>query len=205
MKKALGFTLIEILIALAVFAILATITSSALYNSFNTRTRVAEQLDRLSDMQLAIILIERDTQQITIRDIHAKEMHKYPAFIGDERSFEFTRSGFANPGSTEKRSILKRVAILCQGNRLIRRTWFTLDTVNRQAYQEKVLLEQLASCNFAYLNQNLQSLNEWQTNAVQQNQPAEPLPKAIQMNLKLANSDKMNYLFAIPEAIYVDK
>ena len=37
-KKLNGFTLIEILIALAVFAILATITTSVLYNAFTTRT-----------------------------------------------------------------------------------------------------------------------------------------------------------------------
>ena len=53
MTRVKGFTLIEILIALTVFAILATITSSTLYYAFNTRTRVNEQSERLSTLQLA--------------------------------------------------------------------------------------------------------------------------------------------------------
>lgn len=205
MKKIQGFTLLEILIALAVFALLASLTSSSLYYSFNIRARVMTQADRLNEIQLAIILIERDTQQLVLRPIHADEMHSFPAFSGNQFSFEFTRAGFTNPNSEEKRSILKRVAILCQRSKLLHRTWHSLDTPNRQAYQDKVLIAHLRSCKFAYLNNSLQSLNEWQANALQQNQQAEPLPKAIQMNLKLENSDTINYLFAIPEAIYAQK
>ncbi|CDZ78397.1 PilD-dependent protein PddD [Legionella massiliensis] len=201
MKKIAGFTLLEILIALAVFAIIATITSSTLYQTFNTKTRLTEQTERLNSLQLALILLERDTQQIILRDVRNDESHVYPAFIGESQYFEFTRTGIANPGSINKQSILQRVAILCKGNKLVRRSWPTLDTTSRNSYEDKVLIDQISGCDFAYLNNNLQSLKEWHANAVQANQKVEPMPKAIQMNLKL-EWGKLNYLFVIPGALY---
>ncbi|KTD36232.1 type II secretory pathway protein LspJ [Legionella nautarum] len=206
MKTEKGFTLIEILIALTVFAILAAITSSAMYYAFNTRSRVSEQAERLNALQLAITLIEHDTEQVIVRDIRAgHEMQLHPVFEGEAQYLEFTRSGFVNPNSEEKRSVLQRVAFLCQNNQLIRRSWVTLDPVNREIYQDKILIDRLMNCQFAYLNHNLQVLSEWRPNAVQQNQRAEPIPKAIQMNLRLNDWGKMSLLFIIPGALYAEK
>ncbi|WED44182.1 GspJ family T2SS minor pseudopilin variant LspJ [Legionella cardiaca] len=202
MSKKAGFTLIEILIALAVFAILATITSSAMYYSFNTKARVSQQAERLNILQLAVILMQRDSIQIIPRSIRGNEMHLFPAFIGQPQYLEFTRVGVENPNSQEKRSTLQRIAYVCHDNQLLRRSWQVLDPVNRDHYSDKVLIDNLLACRFAYLNQTLQVLPEWRENALQQNQRAEPLPKAIQLNLTLKDWDKMSLLFAIPEALY---
>lgn len=205
MSKQHGFTLLEILIALAVFAILATITSSAMYYAFNTRARVNEQADRLNTLQLAVTLIERDVEQIVARAIRGNEMHLFPAFIGQHQYLELTRNGIVNPNSEEKRSSLKRIAYVCQNNQLLRRSWESLDTTNRKLYEDKVLLDNIVNCKFAYLNHSLQVLPEWRENALQQNQQSEPLPKAIQFTLTLKDWDKMSLLFIIPEALYAGK
>lgn len=205
MKKEQGFTLIEILIALAVFAILATLTSSAMYYAFNTRARVTEQANRLNTLQLALTLIQRDTEQAVLRDVRGNEMHIFSAFVGEPHYFELTRGGIINPNGDEKRSSLKRIAFLCRDSNLIRRTWDILDTTDRKNVRDKVILDNLLNCKFAYLNRNLQVLPEWHANAIQQNQRAEPLPQAIQFNLTLKDWDKMSFLFIIPEALYAEK
>ncbi|ASQ45780.1 GspJ family T2SS minor pseudopilin variant LspJ [Legionella clemsonensis] len=202
MNKKAGFTLIEILIALAVFAILATVTSSVMYYAFNTRARVNQQADRLNNIQLALLLIERDTTQAIPRAVFGNEMHLFPAFIGQPQYFELTKLGFENPHSLEKRSNLQRIAYICNNNQLLRRIWSTLDSTNRDRYEDRIVLDNLVTCRFAYLNHNLQVLPEWRENAVQQNQKAEPLPKAIQINLTLKDWDKISLLFIIPEALY---
>jgi general secretion pathway protein J len=197
-----GFTLIEILIALAVFAILSTITSSVLYNAFTTRTRVNEQSVYLNKLELAISLIQQDTLQILERAIRGNEMRLFPLFIGQSDYVEFTRDGNVNPNSSEKRSTLKRIAYTCQKGVLIRRTWNSLDSLDRTTYQDKVLLEQLDECHFSYLNQTLQVLPEWREQALNQNQRRETLPKAIQVNMTLRAHGEINLLFTIPEALY---
>ena len=193
MKK--GFTLIEILIALAIFSLLASLTAYSIFYAFNTKTSVAKQAERLNNLQMALLLIERDILQIVLRTVNLKGSQVFPAFIGEPQYFEFTRGGWANPNSQEKRSQLRRVAILCQKNTLLQRTWFSLDSFERSSYEDQVLLTNLRSCQFSYLNQNLQSLSAFQPNQ-------EPLPKAIQMQLRLGDWGKMSYLFIIPGALY---
>jgi general secretion pathway protein J len=204
MKKNSGFTLIEVLIALAVFAILASITSSTLYYAFNTRTRVNEQSERLSALQLAISIIQQDISQTAERAIRGNDMRLFPIFIGRPDYVEFTRDGDVNPGSVEKRSTLKRVALVCQNNSLLRRTWDTLDPFDRNTHADKVLISHLSDCHFGFLNQSLQVFPEWRADAVNQDQNKESLPKAVQINLNVKKLGELNLLFTIPGALYAN-
>ncbi|WP_419421011.1 GspJ family T2SS minor pseudopilin variant LspJ [Legionella sp. D16C41] len=200
-KLQSGFTLLEILIAIAIFAILATLTSSALYYAFNTRARVTAQSDRLTDFQLTISLLQRDTIQMINRPIRGNEMHLFPAFIGQANYVEFTRGGLGNPNSTEKRSTLMRVSLLCKDNQLIRRTWSSLDPANKDQHEDKILLKELSKCQFAYLNKNLQILPDWHESTGELEQ-VEPLPKAIQLTLSVREWGKLSLLLPIPKALY---
>ncbi|CAM2799377.1 GspJ family T2SS minor pseudopilin variant LspJ [Legionella worsleiensis] len=202
MKKFKGFTLIEILIALTVFSILATITSSTLYYAFNARARVNEQAERLNALQLAVSIIQQDTIQVVDRPVRGNEMRLFPGFVGQPRYLEFTRDGIINPKSSEKRSSLKRVALICEDEKLIRRTWSSLDPLDRNDYEDKELVNHLSDCYFSYLNQNLNVLSEWREQALAQNQQQEPFPKAIQLNMTLDDWGKLNFLVVIAEALY---
>lgn len=202
MKKNYGFTLIEVLIALTLFAILAAITSSSMYHAFNARDRVSAQADRLSSLQLAISLIKQDTEEIAARSIRGNEFHLFPAFIGRTDYIELTRGGLPNPDGAERRSTLKRVALLCQDNQLIRRSWSTLDTPNRDIFEDKVLLSNLDDCHFAFLDSALQLLTEWRSNNIPNASTIKMLPKAVQLNLALPSWGKATFLFILPEALY---
>ncbi|MGC1181399.1 GspJ family T2SS minor pseudopilin variant LspJ [Legionella sp.] len=205
MRKFAGFTLIEILIALTVFALLASITSSTLYYAFNTRTRVNERSEHLSSLQLAISLIQQDIPQIVERGIRGNDMRLFPIFIGSSDYMEFTRDGDVNPGGIEKRSTLKRIGFLCQGDALVRRTWDILDPTDRNKYADKLLIDNLDDCHFGYLNQSLELFSEWRADAVNQEQKKESLPKAVQVNFTLHNQGEINLLFPIAEALYGKK
>ena len=202
MRKKQGFTLIEILIALTIFAVLATITSSTLYYAFTTRTQVNLQANRLNQLQLAISIIQQDTIQIIDRAIRGNEMRLFPVMVGQSEYVEFTRDGVTNPQSVNKRSSLKRIALVCLDGKLVHRTWSSLDPTDRNTYQDKMLIDNLSECYFSYLNQSLQSLDEWRERALSENQRAEPFPKALQINLKLKDWGKLNLLFTIPRALY---
>lgn len=202
MIKIKGFTLLEILIALTIFAIIATITSSSLYYAFSTRTRVNEQANRLNKLQLAISIMEQDTRQIVDRATRGNEMQLFPTLVGRPEYMEFTRDGLTNPNSKEKRSTLKRVALTCVDGKLIRRTWKSLDPVDRNTYQDRVLIDQIEECYFSYLNHNLQSLSEWREQTFAGGRHAEILPTALQINITLNVWGKMNLLFIVPEGLY---
>ena len=144
-KHTQGYTLIEIMVALAVFAILATLTATSMYHAFNTRARVSAQADQLNTLQLALMVVGRDVEQIISRSVRGNDMHLFPEFVGQSQYIEFTRGGVVNPNGEEQRSTLKRIAYICSEGRLVRRSWEQMDSPERSRYQDKVLLENLKS------------------------------------------------------------
>ena len=64
-----GYTLLEIMVALAVFAILSTITAATMIHSFDIRARVNIQSDQLNATQVALTLIARDIEQMVDRPV----------------------------------------------------------------------------------------------------------------------------------------
>ena len=197
-----GFTLIEILIALSLFALIAGMTAAAMYQAFNARARLSAESDRLSNIQLALSLIQQDVRSITARNTYSNDFHLFPAFIGRSAYIEFTRDGLTNPGGINKRSTLQRVAYLCQDDRLVRRSWQATDMSEREQYHDQTLLSHLKACHFGFLHQSLQIFQEW--DGIEQNRKNEmiSLPKAIQFNVTLEDGGEGPLLFAIPEAVY---
>ena len=197
-----GYTLLEIMVALAVFAILSTITAATMIHSFDIRARVNIQSDQLNATQVALTLIARDIEQMVDRPVIGTEMHLFPAFIGASKYIEFTRGGAVNPEAVEHRSTLKRIALICGETKLIRRTWDRLDAPTRKSYQDKILLDNLKTCSFAYLNHFQKILPEWRNEDVLEHQKQETLPTAVQFNLTLQTWGNMSLLFSVPEALY---
>lgn len=192
--KQQGFTLIEILIALAVFAILATLTAMTLSNMLITQKRLTQQTNQLATLDLSLVRINQDMQQVTQRAVRDPTMHFRPMLIGEPRYIEFTRSGLVNPQSVEKRPTLKRVALICKNNQLIRRIFPSLDGNNPRLYSDTVLLANLEKCRFQYLNEQSQFLDKWVSFF--------KLPKAMQLDLTLSNWGALSLVFLIPEGAY---
>jgi general secretion pathway protein J len=196
-----GFTLLEVLVALAIFAILATLTASSMYYAFNTKARTTIQADRMMTLQLAMTIVKQNIAQIINRPIRRNETQLLPAFIGLNTYLEFTKMGFNNPLSEDKRSTLQRVALLCKDHQLRQRTWHQLDALNHKQYNDKVLLEDVKTCQFTYYNQSLQLLSQWHSNVIGQS-ILEPLPQAIKVTLSIPWG-QLTQVLVLPQAFYV--
>src|SRR5438045_874941 len=61
MQRAKGFTLLEILVAMFIFAILSAVVVSALYNITTQAQRTQKTADRLSEFQFALIHFSNST------------------------------------------------------------------------------------------------------------------------------------------------
>lgn len=200
--KQRGYTLIEVMIALVVFAIIATLSSSVMYHVFDIRERVAIQANQLGELQSAIILLEHDIVQYIPRAVRANDMHTFSSFVGTYQYMEFTRGGLVNPGAMAKRSGLKRVAYVCSQNQLVRRTWEVVDTPERKNYQDRLILSNLKSCAFSYISIYQQVMQEWRAYNVEQNQKIQAIPSGVQLVVDPFGWGKMTFLFVIPEGLY---
>lgn len=199
-----GYTLIEVIVALAVFAIVSTLTGSVMLQAFETKKRLAYQTEQLNELHLVLTLLRRDIAQTTNRPIRGNENRLYPPFIGESNYTEFTRGGFINPSNTQKSSTLQRVALLCGHHALTRRSWSAVDSPTRRDTRDQILLRHLTHCAFAYISQSQEHLSSWRPYAISQKQKNAFIPTAIELSLTLENRGSIKLLFPIPEAMYAE-
>jgi len=195
-----GFTLLELLVALAVFAIMATAAYSGLQSVLFTRAAVEAQAERLARIQLAMHILERDFEQSIDRPVRDEFGLEQPAFAGGNLSDDlvvFTRVGWSNP-LDQRRATLQRVAYRLDGeNNLLRLYWTTLDRGGVSEPREMILLEAVAEVQLRYLDQNGEWRPEWPPPTVQQVQT--PLPRAVEITLTLTDWGDIVRLLRPPE------
>jgi general secretion pathway protein J len=143
MKPVPGFTLVEILIAMALFAIISVITYTTLTSAINVSNHTSEVAQRLADIQRVLMLMERDLVQMAPRPVFDEYGEEQPAFLISDLSnegFEFTRGGYQNPARLN-RSLLKRVAYEVRNDELYRKTWQVLDraTQTEPEFEESLM------------------------------------------------------------------
>ena len=69
--KPIGFTLVEVLIAMSILATLSMLTAQSISRSIRDKSRIQTNIDHSSSIQTAFKIIERDIQMIFhFRDIH---------------------------------------------------------------------------------------------------------------------------------------
>ena len=127
-----GFTLIEILVAVAILGVMAAMAFGGM-NAVMTQREVAlGSLERLSGIQRTVTALTGDFAQLTPRPVRgALGRTSDPPLIGDGRDenvVRLTRSGWRNPGRLP-RSQLQRVAYRLEDEVLYRDYTWVLDPV----------------------------------------------------------------------------
>jgi len=152
MKRRGGFTLIEMLVVLVIFAVLAVMAYGGLDSVLKARVRVVESLDRTTALQKAYLRLRNDFQQLRARPARDGYGETQPALlITADGAVEFTRSGWRNP-LDQPRSALERVAYrLDDERRLVRASWRAVDRAQDAAPSEVVVLEQVVDIRWRFL------------------------------------------------------
>ncbi|HEX5056053.1 MAG TPA: type II secretion system minor pseudopilin GspJ, partial [Gammaproteobacteria bacterium] len=107
-RRGLGFTLIEVLIAVAVFGLMAAMAYSGLNSSLNISREAEKRGEKLHRVQLAVALIQRDLSQIALQQSRDEFGDMQPAVLTDnkgERMLEFSRYGWPNPAGQLRGSL----------------------------------------------------------------------------------------------------
>jgi general secretion pathway protein J len=158
-----GFTLLELLVAVAIFAVLSAMAYGGLRNVIDNSQQTEIAMQRLQQVQLAMLKISRDLTQLSqrsIRDEYGNTSNYILTGQGDDIFIEFTRSGRRNPAEM-LRSHLQRVAYKLEENTLSRLHWPHLDRTQEMLPYESVLLEEVESAGIRFLDINNEWHNEW--------------------------------------------
>lgn len=158
-----AFTLLEVLVAMAIFGIVGLGASQMLRTVMTTHDRTRAITDTFADYTRAFMLMERDIAQIVPRGVRDEYGEPLPALMvsGGPYLLEFTRSGWNNPLQLP-RSNLQRVAYsLDIDGRLLRHIWLVLDRAEDTTPTTQVLLPDVADFRVNLLTTDGNTTSSW--------------------------------------------
>ena len=175
-----GFTLIEVLVATAVFSIMAALAYGGLNSIARTRGDLAKQESDFAALMRAVGSLDRDLNSAVARPVRGAAGQMLPALIGASDHVELTRLGFANP-QAEPRSNLQRVFYQLDGNKFERGRYAVLDRAANSTPQVDGLDVKTEDFRLRYFDgASSQWLDAWPP---PQSKP-EALPRAVQWRLR---------------------
>jgi general secretion pathway protein J len=199
MRRAAGFTLLELLVALALFAVLAAMAYGGLASMVRTREQLGARGERLAAMQLAVSLLERDLRQAALRPVRGRSGEILPTLIGQTRGFEISTMNAVSPLVVARPTVV-RVGYALDGRRLQRLAFAVLDRSPATQPASKTLLEAVDDLGLRYLNADQAWIDQWPPP-----RPGGPdmeaLPRAVELTLRSADFGTIRRVIALPDPI----
>jgi general secretion pathway protein J len=194
-----GFTLLELVVAMAVFAIMAAIASSGLNNVLIARQLTETHSEQLHQLQLAMSWFARDIEQIVNRGVRSEYGEMLPPVVGNDFEgylLELTRGGWRNPAN-QPRSHLQRVAYAVRDEQLVRAYWRVLDRAEDSKPFENVLLDGVKAVEIRYLAADDEWRTSWPELSTTGNVNPEVMPRAIEVNVDTRQFGKITRLMRV--------
>jgi general secretion pathway protein J len=154
-----GFTLIEVLVAVLIFALLTAAAYAAVDTLLRSRQALHARAQSLQQLQTAMSRIERDLRQAMAVPVRDEYGEAQSLLRGNSSAIEFTRAGFSNPlGQTRAR--IEHVQWALQDQTLNRASFAVLDRAINSKPQIVPMLNRITGVSFRYFD-GVQWRNQW--------------------------------------------
>ena len=202
-----GFTLLELLVAIAIFAIVGALAMGGLHQLVKQREAAAATMERVRDLQRTVMRMSQDFEQLTARPIRdATSATDIPALYLSNNGtdiVEFSRAGWTNPTGIN-RSTLQRVRYRLTDNKLYRDYWTVMDRTLSSAPVQQQLLDKVTSVTLRYMDESRSWQTTWPAMQVNTNVPlpASPVPRslpvAVEITLTLQDWGEIKRVIEVP-------
>lgn len=197
-----GFTLLELMVAMSIFAIVSLLTMGGLSSVLDTQAHTEKNMQRLIRFQMTFTIMSRELQQLSNRSIR----DEYGAAIDSISNvtsegidgIEFTHHGRFTLGDTVS---LQRVAYYLEDKQLVKKVWRVLDRVEDSKAVKQIILEDINEFNVSFysvkqsesrVNQEVNGEISWQESIVDDAQL-----RAIKITLISDDYDELYRVFEV--------
>jgi len=210
--RARGFTLIEVLIALAITAFVAAAAYAGLSSALGAIEQTRASADRVQAINLAFATLDRDLRQFLPRSVRDEFGVSQPPLDGGRMArfpLTLTRSGWHNTAGLP-RSHLERVSYLLDTGSLWRLSWPQLDRSSATPPIRVELLPEVLSMELRFLpstaalgvgRETAVDTRRWADSWVVDNSAPDARldpPVALELRLELADLGWLSRLYVLP-------
>lgn len=196
-----GFTLLEIIVAIGIFAILWSLTFGGWQAVQRAKADTERQATRLTALQSTMTFLTRDLTQTIAREVRDEYAGLKPAVQGGAGALypiELTRAGWRNPAG-QARSSLQRVAYSVVDETLVRHAWRVLDRAQDSAPLELKLLTGVRELKIRFLNgSDHQWIEAWPPPAQSTSEAPKTFPLAVELTIELEDLGTIGRIFRLP-------
>lgn len=164
LARHLAFTLIEVLVAVAIFGILATLAYGTLGRTLTSADMLTGRMERLASIQRTVRYLVDDFMQLAPRPVRDElGDNLVPTLRTDfanNYALELTRGGWSNPAGLP-RGTLQRVAYRLEDGELVRYYWPVLDRTLSNEPVAHALLDGVDNMEFRFMQENGEWAEEW--------------------------------------------
>jgi len=163
MHRSNGFTLLEVLVAMAIFSVVGLGANQMLRTVIDTHQKTKVQIKNFSDLSRAFTILERDMSQTIPRSVRDEYGDPMPPLMLSTGPYflEFTRTGWSNPIGLG-RSNLQRVAYqLNDDGELERHFWLVLDRAEDSEPVIQIILEDVEDFRINLMLEDGESTDVW--------------------------------------------
>jgi general secretion pathway protein J len=193
-RAAAGFTLVEILVAMFIFAIVGVMAMGG-YNQLTKQRDIMESsASRTRAVQSAIQRMTQDFAMVEprpVRDPLGQTLEPaLRAERGGQQLVSLTHSGWSNPAGVP-RSTLQRVEYRLEDGKLRRDYWVVLDRTLNAEPQSTVLVDKVKSVSLRYMDQNLGWHEQWPPLGASGPAVARMLPIGVEITVEFEDWGKI--------------
>ena len=207
MRSQRAFTLVELLVALAIFAIMAMMSYRTLDSVFQTRQHLSSETARLRDVALLFARLDDDFVALFDRparnaDNLLDDALRLTALLpgADDATLVFTRSGFA--GGTGQSAAPQRVGYRIKEDVLELVLWPSLDSAPRTVPRAVPALTGVREAKWRAMDGGGNWQNVWRSTPVSTSGATSTIapslmPAALELSITLANGETLTRVFAL--------
>lgn len=200
-QKMRGFTLIEVIVALSIFAVLSVVGYKGLNSLIQTKERITVEDDKWQQLILFFDRVELDIKQSVNRPIRGRDGSLEPAWVGrpsyaGEYGAQLVFSRFGDPEQTGFLTDTRRIGYRLHDGAVELLIWPSLDAAPNAKPEVFKVLPHVAQITLSYLTQDGRFINVWPEN-LDLSEPRSFAPSALQMAIKLDTGEIVTRIFAL--------